>query len=285
MNNNIKTIRSDDIKNKVKELFISANYFLPDDLSGKIKECKRNESDDLAATVLERIYDNIEVAKEIKVPVCQDTGMAVVFAELGKEIYIEGDTLENAINEGVREAYLDGRLRLSVVRDPIYDRVNTNDNTPAVIYVNTVMGDKLKLYAMPKGFGSENMSTLKMFNPSATEDDIINFVADAVKRAGSNPCPPIVIGVGIGGTFDYCTVLSKKALLREINDKNADPNYASLEEKILTRVNELGIGPQGFGGKTTALAVKINQAPTHIAGLPVAVNICCHVARHSYAEL
>ena len=285
MNKTLKIIRSDDIKNKIKELFISANYFLPDDLSEKISECRACENNKLAATVLERLCDNIEAAKEINVPVCQDTGMAVVFAELGKEVYIEGDTLEEAINQGVREAYIDGFMRLSVVKDPLYERVNTNDNTPAVIYVNTVKGDKLKLSVLPKGFGSENMSAVKMFTPAATENDITDFVVDTVRKAGSNPCPPIVIGIGIGGTFDYCTVLSKKALLRGINDTNPDANYAILERKILERVNELGIGPQGFGGKTTALAVKINQAPTHIAGLPVAVNICCHIARHASTVL
>ena len=282
---NLRIVNSKEIENKVKELFISANYFLPDNLSSKLKECKRCETDELASTVLQRLCDNIEAAKEINVPVCQDTGMAVLFVEVGKEVYIEGDTLEEAINKGVRGAYIEGHLRCSVVKDPFYDRVNTNDNTPAIIYLNTASGDRIKITALPKGFGSENMSALKMFTPAACEEDIISFVVDTVKKAGSNPCPPIVVGIGMGGTFDYCAVLSKKALAREIDDSNPDAKYAALEEKILERINELDIGPQGFGGKTTALAVKINQAPTHIAGLPVAVNICCHVARHAHAEI
>ncbi len=281
----LKIIRSEDIKNKIKELFTEANYTLPNGVAQRITECRSFEDNELAKRVLERISQNIECAKEINVPICQDTGMAVVFAELGKEIYIEGDTLEDAVNQGVREAYLEGAMRCSVVKDPLYNRENTNDNTPAVVYVNTVKGDCLRLYALPKGFGSENMSAVKMFTPSACEDDIANFVVETVKKAGSNPCPPIVVGIGIGGTFDSCAVLSKKALIRDLNDKNADERYAVLEDKILERVNKLDIGPQGFGGRTTALAVKINTAPTHIAGLPVAVNICCHVARHTYGEL
>ena len=282
---NLRIVRSEEIENKVNELFISANYFLPGNLSKKIAECKEKETNELASTVLQRLTDNIEAAKEINVPVCQDTGMAVLFVEIGKEVYVDGDTVEEAINRGVRAAYLEGYLRCSVVKDPFYSRVNTKDNTPAIIYLNTVKGDKIKITALPKGFGSENMSAVKMFTPAASEEDIIGFVVDTVKKAGSNPCPPIVVGMGIGGTFDYCAVLSKKALSREIDDSNPDANYAALEQKILERINELDIGPQGFGGKTTALAVKINQAPTHIAGLPVAVNICCHVARHAHCEI
>ena len=285
MRPDLRIIKSDEIENKVKELFISANYFLPSNLSKKIAECKEKETNELACTVLQRLTDNIEAAKEINVPVCQDTGMAVLFVEVGKEVYVDGDTVEEAINKGVRAAYLEGFLRCSVVKDPFFNRENTKDNTPAIIYLNTVKGDKIKITALPKGFGSENMSAVKMFTPAASEEDIVGFVVDTVKKAGSNPCPPIVVGVGMGGTFDYCAVLSKKALAREIDDSNPDENYAALEQKILERINELDIGPQGFGGKTTALAVKINQAPTHIAGLPVAVNICCHVARHASCEI
>ena len=285
MTDKIRIISSDEIKNKVKELFIRANYTLPESVSTKIEECRKEEKSDIARTVLSRICENIDLADKMSVPICQDTGMAVLFVELGKEIYIDGSTLEEAINEGVREAYLEGALRCSVVKDPLFERVNTQDNTPAVVYVKTVHGDKIKIKALPKGFGSENMSAIKMFNPTATQEDIVSFVVDTVKRAGSNPCPPIVVGVGIGGTFDSCAVLSKLALARDLSDENCDPRYALMEKSILECLNSLDIGPQGFGGKTTALSVKINQSPTHIAGLPVAVNISCHVARHVEGEI
>lgn len=239
----------------------------------------------MASSVLGLLEENIRVADALGVPVCQDTGMAVVFAEIGKDVHVDGMTLNEAIDAGVREAYLEGKLRLSVVRDPFFDRVNTNDNTPAVTYIRFVEGDSLKLTALPKGFGSENMSAIRMFTPSATREEIIEFVLETVKKAGSNPCPPIVVGIGMGGTFDYAAVLSKWALARELDEGNPDPNYKALEEELLERINALGIGPQGFGGKTTALSVKIEQYPTHIAGLPVAVNICCHVARHASAEI
>ena len=235
--------------------------------------------------MLSIISDNIDAAKRINVPICQDTGMAVVFVEIGKEVYVEGDTVEVAVNKGVRAAYLDGYMRCSVVADPLFDRKNTNDNTPAVVYLSTCEGDRIRITALPKGFGSENMSAIKMFTPAASPEDIIQFVLETVRRAGSNPCPPIVLGVGIGGTFDQCALLSKKALARDINDSNPDARYAQLEREMLERINGLGLGPQGFGGSTTALAVKINQAPTHIAGLPVAINVCCHVARHASAEI
>lgn len=231
------------------------------------------------------LEENIKVAETLGVPVCQDTGMAVIFAEVGRNAHVEGMTLNDAIDEGVRQAYIEGKLRLSVVKDPFFDRANTNDNTPAVTYIRFVEGDSIKLTALPKGFGSENMSATKMFTPSATRQEIIDFVLETVKKAGSNPCPPIVVGIGMGGTFDYAAVLSKWALAREVDEGNLDPNYKALEEELLERINTLGIGPQGFGGKTTALSVKIERYPTHIAGLPVAVNICCHVARHASAAI
>lgn len=239
----------------------------------------------MASSVLGLLEENIKVAETLGVPVCQDTGMAVVFAEVGRSVHIEGMTLNDAIDAGVRKAYLEGKLRLSVVKDPFFDRTNTNDNTPAVTYIRFVEGDRIKLTALPKGFGSENMSAIKMFTPSATREEIIDFVLETVTKAGSNPCPPIVVGIGMGGTFDYAAVLSKWALARDVNDGNKDKNYRALEEELLSRINELDIGPQGFGGKTTALSVKIEQYPTHIAGLPVAVNICCHVARHASAVI
>ena len=282
---NIRIISSDAVKNAVRELFIEANHVLPESVRNALEASGANETEKLPKSVLSRLRENIDVAKKCDLPVCQDTGMAVLFAEIGKDVHIEGDNFDEAVNKGVREAYVDGRLRLSVVKDPFFDRTNTNDNTPAIIYTSFVDGDKVRLTALPKGFGSENMSRVKMFTPSATRDDIIDFVVDTVRRAGGNPCPPVVVGVGIGGTFDYSCVLSKKALAREIDDVNKDEEYALLEKEMLERINTLGIGPQGFGGKTTALAVKIEKYPTHIAGLPVAVNICCHVMRHKTVEI
>ena len=282
---NIRVVKSSVVKNAVKELFIKANHVLPDSVKKALDKASKAESSELAKSVLERLSENIDIAGRCDVPVCQDTGMAVLFAEIGKDVHISGDSFVKAVNEGVSEAYLEGKLRCSVVADPFFDRKNTNDNTPAIIYTDFVDGDRIKLTALPKGFGSENMSGVKMFTPSATREDIIGFVVDTVKRAGSNPCPPIVVGIGMGGTFDYSCVLSKKALMRDIDDVNSKPEYAELEREMLERINELDIGPQGFGGRTTALAVKIEGYPTHIAGLPVAVNICCHVMRHMSLEI
>ena len=250
-----------------------------------LEQAAENESSALACSVLKRLSENIDIAEAKDVPVCQDTGMAVLFAEIGRLVHIEGESFDDAVNRGVREAYIEGKLRCSVVEDPFFNRKNTDDNTPAVIYTKFTDGDKIKLTALPKGFGSENMSAVKMFTPSATREDIIEFVVETVKKAGSNPCPPVVVGVGMGGTFDYACVLSKKALARELDEANSDADYAKLESDILQRLNTLNVGPQGFGGKTTALAVKIEKYPTHIAGLPVAVNICCHVARHLEDEI
>ncbi len=282
---NIRYIQANEIVNTVKELFIRANHSLPRSLGEHITSAKEKETDDLASSVLGMIEENIKIAEKLNVPVCQDTGMAVVFAEVGRNAHVEGMTLNGAIDEGVRQAYIEGKMRLSVVRDPFFERVNTEDNTPAVTYIRFTEGDSIRLTVLPKGFGSENMSAIRMFTPSATREEIVDFVLETVTRAGSNPCPPIVVGIGMGGTFDYAAVLSKLALARDIDDGNADPRYRALEEEILERINALGIGPQGFGGKTTALSVKIKTYPTHIAGLPVAVNICCHVARHMSAVI
>lgn len=276
----MRIVSTELIEKAVEELFKDANYILPDSLAKCIKDCEKSEENILAKSVLSKLSENLDAAKQINVPVCQDTGMAVLFAEIGNEVHLEGKAFEKAVNNGVAKAYINGYLRKSVVNDPLFNRVNTNDNTPAVIHTRIVDGDKIKLTAAPKGFGSENMSAVKMFNPSATPSDIVDFVVDTVRKAGGNPCPPIVVGVGIGGNFEYCTYLAKKALTRDVDVRNEDENYRVLEETMLCEINKLDIGPQGFGGKTTALAVNIEYFPTHIAGLPVAVNIGCHVTRH-----
>lgn len=267
------------ITEAVKELCIEANSILPCDLKERISLCRENETNPLGKEILGDILANLDCARELSVPICQDTGMAVIFVKLGQDVLLVGGDFNEAVNEGVRQGYIEGNLRCSVVKNPL-DRVNTGDNTPAIIHLSLTEGDKVEITAAPKGFGSENMSAVKMFTPSATEDDIVNFVKDTVKTAGSNPCPPIVVGVGIGGDFEYVGYLSKKALCREVSKPNADSKYAELEKRMLREINSLDIGPQGFGGKTTALAVNIEWFPTHIAGLPVAVNIGCHVTRH-----
>lgn len=281
----MREVSCKEITKVVRELFIKANYVLPEDAEALIKCSVSKESDKRAAAILGRLVDNLEVARETDIPICQDTGMAVVFAEIGQEVHIVDGLFADAVNEGVRQAYADGYLRKSVVREPVFERKNTTDNTPAILYTDLVAGDKIKLTIAPKGFGSENMSAIKMFTPSAKQEDIINFVCDTVKNAGGNPCPPILIGVGIGGTFDRCAYMAKKALTRPVSERNADPRYADLEKRMLDAVNALGIGPQGFGGDTTAFAVNIEFTSTHIAGLPVAVNINCHVMRHGEAEI
>lgn len=281
MADQIRRIESGAVSDAVRDLFLSANSVVGEDVLTSIDRAIKTESNPLARGVLTAIRENDRIACEKGLPICQDTGMAVLFAEVGSLVHIEGDTLENAVNRGVREAYLDGKLRCSVVRDPLFHRENTGDNTPAILHVRTVPGDRLKLIAAPKGFGSENMSALRMFTPSAKPDDIVEFVVGAVSAAGSNPCPPVTVGVGIGSDFEGCALLAKYALTRSLNDRHPDPDYAALEETILDRINALGIGPQGFGGDVSAFAVKIEVAPTHIAGLPVAVNINCHVARHA----
>lgn len=275
----MREIKASEITKAIREMCITANKILPADLCGEIEKSLENETGELPKSIMKTISDNLTCAKELDIPVCQDTGMAVVFAEVGQDAHIVGGGFEDAVNEGVRQGYTDGLLRKSVVGDPLR-RVNTNDNTPAVIHTRIVAGDKIKLTVAPKGFGSENMSKIKMFTPSATCEDIVDFVVDVVKTAGGNPCPPMVLGVGIGGDFEGCAVLAKKALCRSVSVHNPDPFYAELEEIMLEKVNETNIGPQGFGGKTTALAVNIEKGATHIAGLPVAVNVGCHVTRH-----
>jgi len=273
-----------EITKAVKKLCIDANYYLSDDVKNKIKEAYDDESWDMAKGILDKILNNVEIAKNEDMPICQDTGMACVFVELGQEVHVVGGSLESAINEGVRQGYTEGYLRKSVVKDPL-DRVNTQDNTPAVIYYDIVPGDKLKIVVAPKGFGSENMSQLKMLKPADGLKGVKEFVLKVVKEAGPNPCPPIVVGIGIGGTFDRAANLAKKALIRPLAERNSNKFYEDLEKELLAEVNALGIGPQGFGGKSTALAVNIETYPTHIAGLPVAVNINCHVTRHAEVEL
>lgn len=273
-----------EITDAVGKLCIKANLHLPDELEKLIKLSKDREESTVGKNVFCDLLDNIDVASEENIPICQDTGMAVVFAEVGQDVHIVGGSFEEAVNKGVAEGYTKGLLRKSIVSDPL-ERVNTNDNTPAVIHTKIVEGDKIKLTVAPKGFGSENMSALKMMTPSASDEDIIGFVTDAVSKAGSNPCPPIVVGVGIGGDFEYCAYLAKLALCRNVSVRNSKERYASLEKRMLESINKLGIGPQGFGGTVTALAVNIEESATHIAGLPVAVNIGCHVTRHASAVI
>ncbi|MEQ3340054.1 fumarate hydratase [Clostridium butyricum] len=270
------------ITDTVKRLSIEANYFLGADIKESLEKSRKEETYELAGQVLDKIILNSEIACKEKMPMCQDTGMACVFLEVGQDVHFVGGNLEAAINEGVRRGYEDGFLRKSVVDDPIR-RVNTKDNTPAVIYYDIVDGDKVKITLAPKGFGSENMSKIGMLKPSDGLEGVKNFVIETVKAAGPNPCPPMVVGVGIGGTFDKAAYLAKKALIRPINTSNKDEFYKALEIELLEKINKLGIGPQGFGGKTTALGLNIETYPTHIAGLPVAVNINCHATRHKEA--
>ena len=275
----MRIINIKEITKTVKELSIEANYYLPDDIKEAIEKAEKNEKWPIANNILNKIIENSHIAAREKIPICQDTGIACVFVDIGQDVHIIGGNLEEAINEGVRQGYEEGFLRKSVVKDPLH-RVNTNDNTPALIYYNIVPGDKVKIIVSPKGFGSENMSRIAMLKPSDGLEGVKNFVLETVRIAGPNPCPPIVIGIGIGGNFDKVAYLAKKALLRYVNEKNVDEFYGNLEKELLKEVNKIGIGPQGFGGKTTALALNIETYPTHIAGLPVAVNINCHATRH-----
>ncbi|WP_035292444.1 fumarate hydratase [Clostridium sp. KNHs214] len=280
----MREINVERITEALAKMCIDANYYLNDDIKNTIKEAKEKEEWDIAKGILDKIIVNSEIARDEKMPMCQDTGMACVFVEIGQEVHIVGGSLEEAINKGVAEGYVSGYLRKSVVKDPL-DRVNTKNNTPAIIYYDIVPGDKLKITVAPKGFGSENMSQIKMLKPADGLEGVKEFILKVVKEAGPNPCPPIVVGVGIGGTFDRAANLAKKALIRPVSERNANKFYADLEEELLEKINTLGIGPQGFGGKTTALAVNIETYATHIAGLPVAVNINCHATRHAEVEL
>lgn len=275
-----RQIEASEITLAVKKMFMDCNYFIGDDILSAIKSSYEEESLPVAKDVLKQLIDNHEIASSEEIPICQDTGMAVLFVEYGDKVTVANGSFTDAVNEGVRRAYIDGYLRKSVVSDPVFDRINTKDNTPAVIHTQIVPGDKIKITAGGKGFGSENMSAVKMLTPSAGVEGVKKFILETVAHAGPNPCPPMVIGVGIGGTFEKAAELAKRATMRRIDTSNPDKRYAELEKELLEEVNKMNIGPAGLGGKTTALGLNIETYPTHIAGMPVAVNICCHASRH-----
>lgn len=279
----MREITAEAITAAVRDLCVDANRVLPADLEALIQQRAQEEGDGTAQSILCDLCRNLDAAREMAIPICQDTGMAVVFAEVGQDVHICGD-FEAAVNEGVRQGYVQGLLRCSVVRDPLR-RGNTEDNTPAILHTRLVPGDKLTLTVAPKGFGSENMTKMKMFNPSVTQEQVEDFIVEAVSQAGSNPCPPVVVGVGLGGTSEKAAILAKRALLRPAGEWNADPFYREMEQRLLERINRLGIGPQGMGGTTTALTVAIEPFGTHIAGLPCVVNLGCHVTRHACGTL
>ena len=280
----IRTVNTEDIVKNVKEMCIEANHYLSKDMDKALKDATASEKSELGKKILNQLQENLKIADEEMIPICQDTGMAVIFLEVGQDVHFEGMAIEDAVNEGVRQGYTEGYLRKSVVGDPII-RENTKDNTPAVIHYSIVPGDKVKITMAPKGFGSENMSRVFMLKPADGIEGVKNAILTAVKDAGPNACPPMVVGVGIGGTFEKCALLAKQALTRPVNEHSDIPYVKEMEEEMLTKINHLGIGPGGLGGTTTALAVNINTYPTHIAGLPVAINICCHVNRHAVREL
>lgn len=280
----MRTIHTEEIVSNIREMCIEANYMLTPDMQRVLECAVTEEKSPIGQKVLGQLQDNLQIAQEDAIPICQDTGMAVIFMEIGQDVHFEGGSLTDAVNEGVRQGYVDGYLRKSVVKDPLI-RENTRDNTPAVIYYDLVPGDKVKITVAPKGFGSENMSRVFMLKPADGIESVKNAILTAVKDAGPNACPPMVVGVGIGGTFEKCALLAKKALTRPVDERSSIPYVKELEEELLTTINRLGIGPGGLGGSMTALAVNINTYPTHIAGLPVAVNICCHVNRHCVREL
>lgn len=282
---NIRQIKAETVTETVKQLFLDCNYFIGKDIMTALEKARENEKSKVGKSVLTQIIENDKLAAKEEVPLCQDTGMAILFVEYGDKVVIEDGSFEDAVNEGVRQAYKDGYLRKSVVNDPVFDRLNTKDNTPAIIHTRIVKGDKIKITAGGKGFGSENMSAIKMLTPSYGIEGVKKFILDTVRTAGPNPCPPIVVGVGIGGTFERCAQLAKKATFRVIDTHNEDERYAKLEDELLESINKMGFGPAGLGGTTTAIGVNIETSPTHIAGMPVAVNICCHAARHASAEI
>ena len=280
----MRTIQVEEIIENIKEMCIEANHFLTEDMKAALCTAKDKEEAPLGKQILEQLQENLQIAGQDMIPICQDTGMAVIFMEIGQEVHFEGGDLEEAINEGVRQGYVQGYLRKSVVRDPLI-RENTKDNTPAVVYYNIVSGDKVKITVAPKGFGSENMSRVFMLKPADGIEGVKDAILTAVKDAGPNACPPMVVGVGIGGTFDKCALMAKQALTRPVNERSHIPYIKEMEEELLLKINRSGIGPGGLGGTATALAVNINTYPTHIAGLPVAINICCHVNRHAVRVL
>ena len=280
----IRTVHVEEITKNIKEMCIEANHYLSEDMDVAMKQAVETEKAPLGKQILTQLQENLQIPAKDMIPICQDTGMAVIFLEIGQDVHFEGGSLEDAVNEGVRQGYVDGFLRKSVVKDPLI-RENTKDNTPAVIHTKIVQGDRVKIKVAPKGFGSENMSRVFMLKPAEGIEGVKHAVLTAVKDAGPNACPPMVIGVGIGGTFEKCALMAKEALTREVGSHSTIPYVREMEEELLSKINSLGIGPGGLGGTTTALAVNINTYPTHIAGLPVGVNICCHVNRHVIREL
>ena len=280
----MRTVKTKQIPENIREMCIEANHFLTGDMTEALDRARESEKAPLGKQILQQLQENLQIAGEDMIPICQDTGMAVVFAEVGQDVHIEGGLLEDAIQEGVRRGYTEGFLRKSVVKDPLI-RENTKDNTPAVIHYTITSGDKIRLTLAPKGFGSENMSRIFMLKPADGIEGVKNAILTAVKDAGPNACPPMVVGVGIGGTFEKCALMAKQALTRPVNEHSLIPYVKEMEEELLEKINKTGIGPGGLGGSTTALAVNINTFPTHIAGLPVAVNICCHVNRHAVREI
>lgn len=283
--NMVRKIKAETITQTVKKLFMDCNYFIGKDIMCALETAYEKETSPVGKSVLSQIIENDKIAADEQVPLCQDTGMAILFVEYGDKVVVEDGSFEDAVNEGVRQAYDEGYLRKSVVTDPVFDRINTKDNTPAVIHTRIVNGSQIKILAGGKGFGSENMSAIKMLTPSYGIEGVKQFVLDTVRSAGPNPCPPIVVGVGIGGTFERAAQLAKKATFRSIDTHHKDERYASLEDELLNEINKMGFGPAGLGGNTTALGVNVETAPTHIAGMPVAVNICCHAARHASAVI
>ena len=280
----IRTINVDKVTESIREMCIEANHYLTPDMKKRLDEAVQGEKSPLGRQILEQLEENLSIAGKDMIPICQDTGMAVVFMEIGQDVHFEGGDLMDAVNEGVRRGYVDGYLRKSVVKDPLL-RENTKDNTPAILHTTIVPGDQVKITVAPKGFGSENMSRVFMLKPAEGIEGVKNAILTAVKDAGPNACPPMVVGVGIGGTFEKCALMAKQALTRDVNVSSDIPYVADLEREMLEKINDLGIGPAGLGGRITALAVNINTYPTHIAGLPVAVNICCHVNRHAVRTL
>lgn len=281
----IRQIKAETITQTVKKLFMDCNYFIGKDIMCALETAYEKESSPVGKSVLSQIIENDKIAANEQIPLCQDTGMAILFVEYGDKVTVEDGSFEDAVNEGVRRAYDEGYLRKSVVSDPVFDRINTKDNTPAIIHTRIVKGNQIKILAGGKGFGSENMSAIKMLTPSYGIEGVKQFVLDTVRNAGPNPCPPIVVGVGIGGTFERAAQLAKKATFRAIDTHNKDERYANLEDELLAEINKMGFGPAGLGGNTTAIGVNVETAPTHIAGMPVAVNICCHAARHASAVI